>query len=56
MVVSGSGRVPFGEPPPHTSLERPPRTAGVNRTYKQAPRALKKVAEPMTLFELDPDA
>lgn len=28
-----------------------PRTAGVNRTYKQAPRALKKVAEPPSLFE-----
>src|SRR3990167_4547621 len=32
-----------------------PRTAGVNRTYKQAPRALKKVAESRTLFEPDPD-
>lgn len=31
-----------------------PRTAGVNQTYKQAPRALKKVAESPTLF--DPDA
>jgi site-specific DNA-methyltransferase (adenine-specific) len=27
-----------------------PRTAGVNRTYKQAPRALKKVAEAPELF------
>lgn len=33
-----------------------PRTAGTNLTYKQAPRALKKVAEPRTLFEPDPNA
>jgi DNA modification methylase len=33
-----------------------PRTAGVNRTYKQAARSLKKVAEPRTLFEPDPEA
>jgi DNA modification methylase len=30
-----------------------PRTAGTNVTYKQAPKALKKVAEPKSLF--DPD-
>ena len=28
-----------------------PKTAGVNQTYKQAPRQLKKVAEPLGLFE-----
>lgn len=28
-----------------------PRTAGINRTYKQAPRVLKKVAESPTLFD-----
>lgn len=33
-----------------------PRTAGTNLTYKQAPRAIRKVAEPRTLFEPDPDA
>ena len=30
-----------------------PRTAGINRTYKQAPRALLKVAEPKGLFDAD---
>ncbi len=30
-----------------------PRTAGINRTYKQAPKALKKVAEPKGLFDSD---
>ncbi|MBA3340610.1 MAG: hypothetical protein H0W30_01275 [Gemmatimonadaceae bacterium] len=30
-----------------------PRTAGINRTYKQAPRALRKVAEPQGLFDAD---
>jgi len=30
-----------------------PRTAGINRTYKQAPRALRKVAEPKGLFDAD---
>ena len=28
-----------------------PRTAGINRTYKQAPRVIKKVAESPTLFD-----
>ena len=28
-----------------------PRTAGVNQTYKQAPRHLKKVAEELGLFD-----
>jgi DNA modification methylase len=28
-----------------------PRTAGVNQTYKQAPRAVRKVAEPKGLFD-----
>lgn len=28
-----------------------PQTAGINRTYKAAPRALKKVAEHPTLFD-----
>lgn len=28
-----------------------PKTAGVNQTYKQAPRQLKKVAEPLGLFD-----
>lgn len=31
-----------------------PRTAGVNQTYKQAPKAVRKVAEPKGLF--DPEA
>jgi DNA methylase/NACHT-associated inactive restriction endonuclease len=31
-----------------------PQTAGVNQTYKQAPKAVRKVAEPKGLF--DPDA
>lgn len=35
-------------------IDRPPVT-GSNVTYKQAPRALKKVAEPRTLFEADPE-
>jgi hypothetical protein len=30
-----------------------PRTAGINLTYKQAPRALRKVAEPKGLFDAD---
>ena len=30
-----------------------PRTAGINKTYKQAPRALRKVAEPKGLFDAD---
>lgn len=30
-----------------------PRTAGVNQTYKQAPRAALKVAEPKGLFDID---
>ncbi|MBA3342017.1 MAG: site-specific DNA-methyltransferase [Gemmatimonadaceae bacterium] len=30
-----------------------PRTAGINRTYKQAPRAMRKVAEPKGLFDAD---
>lgn len=34
-----------------------PRVSGANQTYKQAPRAARKVAEPKTLFETnhDPD-
>jgi hypothetical protein len=28
-----------------------PRTAGVNQTFKQAPRVALKVAEPLGLFE-----
>jgi hypothetical protein len=28
-----------------------PRTAGVNQTYKQAPKAALKVAEPKGLFD-----
>lgn len=31
-----------------------PKTAGANVTFKQAPRSVRKVAEPPTLF--DPDA
>ncbi|MDP9203662.1 MAG: restriction endonuclease [Gemmatimonadota bacterium] len=33
-----------------------PRTAGVNRTYKQAPRALRKVAEPHPELFRDKDS
>lgn len=33
-----------------------PRTAGTNQTYKQAPRAVRKVAEAKTLFDTDPGA
>jgi hypothetical protein len=33
-----------------------PRTAGINQTYKQAPRAVRKVAEPKSLFEPENDA
>jgi DNA modification methylase len=32
-----------------------PKTAGVNQTYKQAPKAIRKVAEPLTLFESAPE-
>jgi DNA modification methylase len=31
-----------------------PKTAGVNQTYKQAPRQIKKVAEPLALFAEEP--
>ena len=30
-----------------------PKTMGVNQTFKQAPRAVLKVAEPLALFEMD---
>ncbi len=33
-----------------------PKTAGANLTYKQAPKAIRKVAEPKTLFDPDADS